>query len=408
MHNLSSEIVVANLPGQRRMLDVVRDALRSADRVSIAVSFFRYSGFGLVAEELEQFQARGGTLRLLVSTYMCVTQPEALKAVLEFPGVSSRLHLAHQQDGKSKGLHAKIYVIEDDPAECWVGSSNFTKGGLATNIEANLRHVGQDEVSEVQGLFERLWTRDDTRPLSHELIDAYAQTIRQSSVWPSSLPATNLVKPHQSIRPNQAQAEALDRLKDLRESGERRAAIVAAPGVGKTFLAAFDALAREARSLLFLSNRLEHLTQAERTFQTLFKDSRSYGQAFDGQADVDADFVFSTIASASNSAKLTGRVFDYVVVDEFHHASAPSYRALLARLEYGFLLGLTATPERQDGHDVLTLCDYNIAYEVRLVEAINRGWLLPFHYFGIADECVDYSAIPWRSGAFDPEHLERV
>ena len=186
MRMSASESVVANLPGQRRMLDVVRSALHSSDRLSIAVSFFRYSGFGLVAGELDEFQQRGGRLRLLVSTYMCVTQPEALKAVLGFRNVTSRLHLAHTGAGKDQGFHAKMYVIEDDPAECWIGSSNFTKGGLSTNIEANLRHAGAAEVSDVRNLFDQFWSRDDALPLTHELIDAYATAIRQSPAWPAT------------------------------------------------------------------------------------------------------------------------------------------------------------------------------------------------------------------------------
>lgn len=392
------------------MLDVVRGALRSSSRVSIAVSFFRFSGFGLIADDLKDFQARGGTLRLLTSTYMSVTQPEALEAVLAFPNVVGRLHLADRIGGMGQGFHAKMYVIEDAPAEGWIGSSNFTKGGLATNIEANLRHMGASEVASVQSLFEQLWSRVDTQPLTRELIEGYKQTFRESELWSPPVLRRQVADEEigygTPINPNEAQAEALERLRDLRESGERRAAIVAAPGIGKTFLAAFDARARNAESLLFLSSRLEHLTQAERTFRRVFSQTRSYGQAFDGRIDEQADFVFATISSASNNRSLTERSFDYVVVDEFHHASAPSYRALLGRLDPGFLLGLTATPERQDGHDVLALCDYNVAYEVRLVEAINRGWLSPFHYFGIADECVDYRAIPWRSGRFDPEQLE--
>lgn len=393
------------------MLDVVRGALRSSSRVSIAVSFFRFSGFGLVAEDLKTFQRRGGRLRLLVSTYMCVTQPEALRAILTFPSVSSRLHLARGAGGAGQGFHAKMYVVEDDPAECWVGSSNFTKGGLSTNVEANLRHLGAVEVSAVQGLFDQLWTRCDTRPLTEELIDAYSQEISESGMGLPPLPSriseqlgSYLAQP----QPNEAQVEALERLKDLGDAGERKAVIVAAPGIGKTFLAAFDAKAKRARSLLFLSNRLEHLTQAQRTFRQVFGESRSYGIAFGGRVDGGADFVFATVGSATGSAKLLGRHFDYVIVDEFHHASAPSYRALLAQISLGFVLGLTATPERQDGHDVLALCDYNVAYEVRLVEAINRGWLTPFHYFGIADESIDYGAIPWRSGRFDPEQLENA
>ncbi len=394
------------------MLDVVRGVLQSASRVSIAVSFFRFSGFGLLADDLKKFQERGGQLRLLTSTYMHVTQPEALSAVLAFPGVASRLHLAHREDGKGQGFHSKMYVMDDEPKACWIGSSNFTKGGLSTNIEANLCHVGAAEVSAAKRLFELLWSRDDVFPLTDELIEAYSQAIPQTN--PQIVPALGRTISDPKavylprIQPNEAQAEALDRLKELRESGERRAAIIAAPGVGKTFLAAFDAKARNARSLLFLSNRLEHLTQAERTFRQLFGETRAYGHAFGGFVDDRADFVFATVASASNSPELLMRDFDYVVVDEFHHASSRSYRKLLDRLNHGFLLGLTATPERQDGHDVLALCDYNVAYEVRLVEAINRGWLLPFHYFGVADESVDYAAIPWRSGSFDPDELQNA
>lgn len=419
----SSEVVVANLPGQRRMLDVVRGALRSTRRVSIAVSFFRFSGFGLVADDLKEFQRRGGQLRLLVSTYMAVTQPDALKAVLAFPSVDARLHVVGHGGAPSHGFHAKMYLFEDDPAECWVGSSNFTKGGLSVNVEANLRHDGAGEVASVRHLFEQLWTRGDTLPLTDDLIEAYRRSIRMFTQPVTQPPMLRVADEPASysgvygagvesiaaaVRPNVAQAEALERLAALREAGERRAAVVAAPGVGKTFLAAFDAHAMGARTLLFLSNRLEHLTQAERTFRKVFGSSRTYGYAFSGQVDTMADFVFATVQSASSRPDLAERAFDYVVVDEFHHAFAPSYRSLLQQLSHRFLLGLTATPERQDGHDVLELCDYNVAYEVRLVEAINRGWLMPFHYFGIADECVDYTAIPWRSGGFDPNTLENA
>src|SRR5690606_33029106 len=131
------------------------------------------------------------------------------------------------------------------------------------------------------------------------------------------------------VQPNEAQAEAPGRLKGLRDTGERRAVIVAAPGIGKTFLAASDAKARSAKSLLFRSHPLEPLTQAERTFRRVFGETRTFGHGFGGRVDERADFVFATVSSAIGSAKLMKRSFDYVVVDEFHHASAPSYRSLL-------------------------------------------------------------------------------
>lgn len=401
------------------MLDVLRAALASSRRVSIAVSYFRYSGFGLIVDDLRTFQQDGGQLRLLVSTYMSVTQPAALDAVLRFPGVQARLHLANPCGSSSTSFHAKMYVLDDEPAACWVGSSNFTKGGLAANIESNLRHVGGAEVAQVRALFEQLWSRPDVLALTPDLIEDYRRSIPTPTpnLLPRSLPVSdataiyNLDRAASSsliarVRPNDAQREALERLAALRDSGESRAAVIAAPGVGKTYLAAFDAEAQGARSVLFLSNRLEHLTQAERSFRSVFGEDRSYGQAYEGHSAAAVDFVFATVQSALGQPAVNGRRFDYVVVDEFHHAAAPPYRALLDRLGYGFLLGLTATPERQDGRDVLALCDYNVAYEVRLVEAISRGWLMPFHYFGITDDNVDYRAIPWRSGGFDPMRLE--
>lgn len=419
--------VISNKYGQQRMLDVVRDALHTADQVAISVSFLRCSGLGLVVDELKSFGERGGKVRFLTSTYMDVTQPEALRALRSFPAVDARLQIPGQGAGPSSGFHTKIYTFQGAQRACWVGSSNFSKGGLATNIEANLRHAGVREVAAVEDLFEQLWNRTDTLPVDDDVISWYeARRPRQSWSFPESQAAVltaayaGLVKEepphlyHQQLNgkanpaPNAAQREALERLAALRESGESRASVIAAPGVGKTYLAAFDAHAAGARSILFLSHRLEHLTQAQRTFECVFGDGVSYGLVFGGRGDGQSDLVFGTIQSVGNDTELSSRTFDYVVVDEFHHAAAPSYLRLLERLKPKFLLGLTATPERQDGHDVLRLCDYNVAYEVRLVQAINRGWLLPFHYFGVADETVNYGSIPWRSGRFDPEALENA
>ncbi|MDQ3160963.1 MAG: DUF3427 domain-containing protein [Pseudomonadota bacterium] len=440
MKNVSADNVVSNQHGSRRMLDVVRAALQTATEIAVSVSFLRYSGLGLVADDLKQFGARGGRLRFLTSTYMGITQPEALRALHGFEGVHCRVHVAGHGVGPTTGFHTKIYVFSGDSEECWVGSSNFSKGGLATNIEANLRHVGSAELASVGELFNQLWQRSDVVAMDEKFADAYAQSLPESKPWTgptanlldalahiaapvetSTMASTpyplqsqspllrveEMVLPPQPV-PNAAQWEALERLASLRESGERRAAVIAAPGVGKTFLAAFDAQAAGAKSILFLSHRLEHLTQAERTFRRVFGTGHMYGQLFDGHGGCNADFVFATIGSATASAALGERTFDYIVVDEFHHAAAPSYQKLLASLRPKFLLGLTATPERQDGHDVLRTCDYNVAYEVRLPEAINRGWLLPFHYFGVADDAVDYDAIPWRSGKFDPNALEHA
>lgn len=456
--------VASNIPGELRMLDVLRDRLRDSREIAISVSFLRYSGLGLIVDDLKAFVERGGRARILTSTYLGITQPEALQQLSKIAGVECRVHVAGftnlSPTKGNTGFHTKLFIFNNGHKECWVGSSNMTKGGLVSNIEANLCHVEDIAVSAVGNVFDVLWNRLDVVPLSTKFTDAYALALSErvtapiqpmtprfeipeenafgdttaaipgmtsdavvvtlSDVTPvrtDAYPTTNAtIEPKVEAlrtgcdipRPNEAQVEALGKLHELRISGEVRAAVVAAPGIGKTFLAAFDAQQYGAKSLLFLSHRLEHLSQAHRTFARVFGSSRTYGSIYSGVDQSHADFVFATVQSASSNETLLKRTFDYVIMDEFHHAEAPSYQRILETISASFLLGLTATPERQDGHDVLRLCDYNVAYEVRLVQAVNRGWLVPFHYFGVNDVMVDYSSIPWRSGRFDINALENA
>ena len=372
------------------MLDVVRRGLESADDVRIVVSFTRCSGLGLLIDSLRQVAERGGQIRILTSTYQSVTQPEALDVLLQLPRVETRVQMG------AVGLHAKFWWFSGDSgAECWAGSSNLSKGGLATNIEWNVRRIDSTVIQKTRHQFDRLWGRDDVRELDDQLIQLYRKSYLENA-------AANTVRPARveyhldPVNPNEAQAEALICLAELRGRGERRAAVIAATGVGKTYLAALDVLQSGSRTALYVSHRLEHLHQARRAFSRVFGESRKLGVVGGGLDEADADIVFATISSIATRPDLAGRNFDYLVVDEFHHVEAPSYDVLRALRDQAFLLGITATPERQDGHDVLAWCDWNVAYEVRLPEAIDRGWLLPFHYFGIADETVDFLKIPWR------------
>lgn len=414
------------------MLDALRQGLRTSNEIVISVSFLRYSGLSLIIADLKAFTERGGRAKILTSTYLGITQPEALNSLLNVTGIDCRIHVAGfvklPNPTVITGFHTKFYIFNNGRKECWVGSSNLTKGGLSSNIEANLYHDDGKAVASVENVFDALWNRSDVVPLSAQFTGAYAQALHNRpqnlaqfvapeielpttedfdstiSVGEPETTTTQIVTP----TPNEAQIEALEKLRELRSTGEDRAAVVAAPGVGKTFLAAFDARQYGAKSLLFLSHRLEHLSQAHRTFNRVFGNNTTYGRVYRGMDQSNADFVFSTVQSAALNDTLLGREFDYVIIDEFHHAEAPSYQRLLDAISAKFILGLTATPERQDGHDVLRLCDYNVAYEVRLVEAVNRGWLIPFHYFGVHDDLVDYSSIPWRSGRFDISALEHA
>jgi superfamily II DNA or RNA helicase/HKD family nuclease len=387
------------------MIDILRQAFIESDEAAISVSFLRFSGVSLLLRELEGFINRGGQLKLLTSTYLNVTQPDALEVLMGFPGIEIRL-----QNGLA-GFHTKFYFFSkpQQSSHCWIGSSNFTKGGLSTNIEWNLRHSEPEIIVECQRNFAYLWQREDVFTLTFELLSNYRKIFKEARsqvitfTWVGR-PLTS----KEEYKPNEVQQEALKELERIRARGEKSAAVIAATGLGKTFLAAFDAKNFKAKSLLFIAHREELLKQAEDTFKKVFGYHASTGILAGGKNPGDAKFIFATIQSLSQTSKhdIVTNLYDYIVIDEFHHAAAPSYQTILNIIQPKFLLGLTATPERQDGHDVLDICNYNIAYEIRLPEAINRGWLVPFHYFGIADELVDYQSIKWRSGKFDPEALE--
>ena len=368
------------------MVDVVRQGLSWASHASFAVSFTRCSGLGLLIDPLRELVSRKGRVQLLTSTYQCITQPEALSSLLRFKGLECFL-----QDGPT-GFHSKFWLFDGGKGgECWAGSSNLSKGGLAENLEWNLRSTEATVIDQTRRQFDALLLRPDVRPLSQQLIDLY--TVRYSERADQRLPLVAEGVNFPAPRPNEAQVEALQRLANMREAGLKRAAIIGATGIGKTYLAAFDCAQMNARSVLFVSHRLEHLEQARRSFGRLGRDWR-------------CEFV--TIQRLRTNPALLKERWDYLVIDEFHHVEADGYRPLRQLRDNGhtFLLGLTATPERQDGRDILEWCDWNIAYEVRLPEAIERKWLLPFHYFAISDETIDFVKINWRGG-MTPE-LERV
>jgi len=399
--------IILNLPQSPRMVDALRYGLTNSSEVSICVSFLRCSGLNLFLEELKTFLKKQGKIQLLTSTYLNITQPEALEVLMGLERVELRL-----QDG-SVGFHTKFYFFKnlDGSAYCWVGSSNLTKGGIAANIEWNLKHTDLSVIQDCKVNFHKLWSREDVFPLDQKILEKYREKYKRSKEKTTIAHHSKSLKEENEVcKPNAAQVEALRGLKNIRDKGFIRAVVIAATGLGKTFLAAFDAREVNAKSLLFIAHREEILNQAESTYKKVFREEIDPKILAGGKHLENANFVFATVQSLSQAKnrELIKRNYDYVVIDEFHHTAASSYQKILDVIQPKFLLGLTATPERQDGHDVLKICEYNIAYEVRLPEAINRGWLIPFHYFGVADESVNYENINWRSGKFDPTELEHA
>jgi superfamily II DNA or RNA helicase/HKD family nuclease/predicted house-cleaning noncanonical NTP pyrophosphatase (MazG superfamily) len=386
--------------GAPTLLDAIRVELQRCAAARLAVAFVMRSGVALLDGALRAALLRGADVRLLTTDYLDVTEPDALDALLGLQGNFEARVYSHER----RSFHPKAYLFEraDGSGRAFVGSANLSRSGLRDGVEWTWTVLDFDAgqpLHELRTRFDELWDGPDVHPLSPGWIDAY-RSRRRVRPFTEPLPPTP-----PGVEPRAAQQLALRELDRLRADGHRRALVVAATGLGKTFLAAFDA--RDAMRVLFVAHREELLRQAAAAFAAVYP-SRSSGYVLNGRADLDRDCVFASVQTLSRSAFLSRHDlsrFDYVVIDEFHHAAADSYVRLLGALSPRFLLGLTATPFRGDHRDLLELCDGNLAYQVGLFEAIALGWLVPFRYFGVADTVVYDDALLTARRTYDTTRL---
>lgn len=375
-----------------------------ADEIDLAVAFLLTSGVAKIRAYLEEFLDRGGRARILTGDYLDVTEPEALLQLLDLQAMAKGALDLRVFETAGQSFHPKAYLFRNVVGDgiAFVGSSNLSATALTEGVEWNLRVVtARDRAAfaEIAGAFEGLLAHPRVRAVDAAWIDAY----RDRRTAPAPMSVGILPEPPpEPPEPHEIQREALEKLQATREAGNGAGLVVMATGLGKTWLAAFDSARPGFRRVLFVAHREEILKQAMATFRRI-RPGAHLG-LYTGQEKVpDADVLFASIQTLGRRAHLGNfarGAFDYLVVDEFHHASAATYRRLLAHFEPRFLLGLTATPERTDGGDLLALCQENLVYRCDLFRAIELGLLSPFHYFGVPDE-VDYANIPWRNSRFD-------
>lgn len=394
----------------------LRAAIRTANKVDFAVAFIKQTGLRLLLPDLEDGLTRSQEndssdfqLRVLASDYLDVTDPEALRRLLQLQERGAEVRVFN---AASVGFHLKAYLFSRrhgpdsiDWGAAFVGSSNISRQALQSGIEWNYRIDYPEDRSflEVQNHFNRLFKHPNTEPLSDVWIDQYEQrrTKPQFDIAPGSSEAD---PPPQ---PTEIQEDALQALATTRQAGYQRGLVVLATGMGKTWLAAFDTQQFAASRVLFVAHREEILFQAADTFQRICPNERVgfyTGKERDPRVDVLCASI-QTLGRQEHLNRFPADHFDYIVVDEFHHAAAVSYQALLQHFRPKFLLGLTATPDRTDNADILSLCDNNLVFESDLIQGVEQKLLVPFHYFGIFDSTVDYQEIPWRNGRFDPAQL---
>ena len=384
--------------------EIVRE-LPSADRVDVLVSFVKWSGFVELKDALQRFSDRHAgspPLRLLTTTYMRATDVEALEALKEL-GAEVRV----SYDDRRTRLHAKAWLFhrETDFSTGIIGSSNLSHSALRDGCEWNVRLSNVDNgpiLKKFAATFAQYWDDPAFEPYDAERFRE-ATGVRASAAQDA---LARLIR----LRPFPHQQSVLDALAEERAAGHCRNLVIAATGTGKTVMAALDYARQKGRpSLLFVAHRREILQQSLATYRGALNDG-SFGELLSGKdKPVLGEHVFATVQSLHERRlrELPRDRYRVVVVDEFHHAEAPTYTALLEHLAPEILLGLTATPERADGKSILHWFDDRVAAESRLWDALDQELLVPFQYFGIDDE-TDLSQIDFRAGRYRPRDLENV
>lgn len=376
-----------------RFIDKLKMSLDECQSFCFSVSFIKKAGLKLIIPNIDAALARGAKGRIITTTYQNFTDIDSLEYFYSLKTKYSDSFDCHldkdcfiDKSGNKVGFHSKGYLFKfSDHNELLVGSSNITVYALLKNVEWDVSLIDDDIYSQAMTEFDYLWNK--THSLSRDLISEYRTRLFYAiERWDMDYDIANA-----DTRPNYMQRTALKELNRIRAMGNTKALVCAAAGSGKTFLAAFDARNFNPDKLLYVVQEGSILMKSYETFGKVFGADKTYGIYNKDFKEINADFLFSTNITMANSLELfEKRHFDYIIIDECHHATADTYKKIIEYFEPQFLLGITATPERMDGEDVFSLFDQNVPYELRLRDAIVNGLIVPFKYYGIRDEYIEY------------------
>lgn len=412
MTSISQTSLFTGSKYEPNMLEELKKEIVSSDEIEMLISFIKWSGLRCIIDELKEFTNKGNKLKIITTSYMQATDFKAIEEL----GKLNNTEIKISYDVDRTRLHAKTYVFKRNSGftTAYVGSSNMSNVALTSGLEWNIKISEKESfeiIKKIDATFETYWNDNN---FTEYLDEEESKNMLKAALNKTKLNQNDMTFDF-DIKPYSYQKEILENLQAEREVfGRHKNLIILATGTGKTVISAFDYKEfkknnKNAR-LLFVAHREEILKKSRDTFRYVCKDL-NFGELLVGNNKPDSiDNLFVSIQSFNSTdlTKITTPDFyDYIIIDEFHHAAAKSYQKLLQYYKPKILLGLTATPERMDGKDIFKYFDHSIASEMRLSEAIDNKLLSPFQYFGVSD-FVDLSNLKWTRGGYDRAELENI
>ena len=375
---------IFNGPDEVQVLSTIKNELIECDEFYISVAFITDSGITPLLQDLKELEEKGVKGKIITTDYLCFTQPKAIKRLNDLENVTVRMYRVNDLE---HGFHTKGYIFKHDAFyNIIIGSSNLTQKALTINKEWNILTKSELDGPLYYDVIEEFNRHWDEALLLEECIDDYEIFYDENK--DNAFKFQESLKNEEEFTPNEMQKDFTKRLVDFYENGEKRALLISATGTGKTYASAFALKEINPGKALFLVHREQIAKQALETYKNVFKDTKTFGLISGNKKNYDKDFIFSTIQSMSKEhihSKFSKTHFDFIVIDESHHAGAETYQRVMDYFKPEFYLGMTASPDRSDDFDIYELFHHNIAYEIRLQDALKEDMLCPFHYFGISD-----------------------
>lgn len=409
------QFISNNYKEGRKVLSSIEDELLSCKEFFISVAFITMGGVTPLLQTLKELERRHIPGKILTTDYQNFSEPRALRKLAELSNITLKMYRTGEAQ---EGFHTKGYVFKNEELyKIIVGSSNLTLSALTKNREWNTKVVSTDQgeyVDDLMSEFTDLWnskyavTYDDfieEYSLSYRVIQKQRKIAKEARI-----PSLEQYK----LQPNSMQLGFIANLEKIREAGESKALLISATGTGKTYASAFALREENTKKALFLVHREQIAKQAIASYKKVFGNTRTFGLLSGNSKDFDADYLFSTMqmmAKPEILCKFQRDEFETIIIDEAHRTGAASYQNIMQYFTPEFWLGMTASPERTDSFDVYEAFDHNIAYEIRLQQALEENLLCPFHYFGITDIQIDGETVDEETGLKDFNKLtcdERV